>query len=205
MWPAPLALRRASQEISSIHSLNNYWLTLLKFRVLIVLFARPVFLGFRNSARAWPVQPILVNSFAKCIHTAGHPFMLLLHLICLINEFFSSSSPGLLYIFPRRYLGGWNPTSGLKLGSVMLPAAEARPHGQVALIRWPTVDPSHKGCCSWSFIFTHRLSACLWLLFPVYAFLNATCSTSAPPSQPLLKRAGSEAECHFSSFQNKVM
>lgn len=65
MWPAPLALRRASQEISSIHSLNNYWLTLLKFRVLIVLFARPVFLGFRNSARAWPVQPILVNSFAK--------------------------------------------------------------------------------------------------------------------------------------------
>lgn len=54
-----------------------------------------------------------------------HPVMLLLHLVCLIPEGFSHCFPGQLYFFPRRYLGGWNPTSGWELGSVTFPAAEA--------------------------------------------------------------------------------
>ena len=48
----PLFLRTVPQEISSSNSLNNWNFTLLEFRMLTLLFARPVFLEITNSTRS---------------------------------------------------------------------------------------------------------------------------------------------------------
>ena len=53
----PLPLRTVFQCLSSKNSLNSLQLTLLKLRVLTLLFARPAFLEMRNSRRAWSLQP----------------------------------------------------------------------------------------------------------------------------------------------------
>lgn len=54
-----------SQGISCNNSLNSQNFTLLNFRILTLLFARPVFLKITNSARAWSLQPRLPSVFTS--------------------------------------------------------------------------------------------------------------------------------------------
>lgn len=55
-----LSLRRVSQRISSNNSLNIWKLAILKFRLLTLIFARPIFLEIMNSTKAWSLQPRFV-------------------------------------------------------------------------------------------------------------------------------------------------
>lgn len=55
----PMPLRRVSQEIPSSSCLSSWNFSLLKFRVLTLLLARPAFLKITNSTRVWSLQPRL--------------------------------------------------------------------------------------------------------------------------------------------------
>lgn len=58
---ATLSLRTVFQGILPTNSLSSWNSTLPKFRVLTLLFARPVFLKIPNSAGVWSLQPRLLQ------------------------------------------------------------------------------------------------------------------------------------------------
>lgn len=53
LYSVPVSLRTVSQGIPFSNSLSSWKLTLLKFRVLTLLIARPIFLNFINTIRIW--------------------------------------------------------------------------------------------------------------------------------------------------------
>lgn len=134
-----LNLRAGSQGISSNSSLNNLKFTLLRLRVLTLLFAMPIFLETMNSTRTWLLQPEVLPILTSLVGLSApvstkfrNAFPLLSLSNTWIGKLFSMHSwitCSSLCCFPSRHLGGWNLPWGWKPANVILLVVEVRrPH-----------------------------------------------------------------------------
>jgi len=186
--------RAISQGISSSNSLNNWNFTLLEFRMLTLLFARPIL-------QLWSLPPTvpLVLTSLMCSSLLVSTRSRNTSLFCL-----STPGPGsypqcttevfgipcsLLFFLHSRYLSVWNPSSGWESVNAMLFAAEARrSHQQAPFGLWWT-SVSRCPLLVHSLILTYNLSTCLWLFLrdcSLQSFHRAT-PTPLLPCLSLLK------------------
>lgn len=96
---ASSSLRAVSLEVPSCNSLNNWKFTLLKFKVLALLFTWPVALEIVNSSRAWSLRPRLPPILTSPISSSGLVMLLfwLGHLSPGLSSYpWCTKSPGLL-------------------------------------------------------------------------------------------------------------
>lgn len=172
----------ASQETSSILSLNTYKLILLKFRILILFFAR---LEIRNSARAWSVQPRLppvlipLLSISIRLGTTSSHAPALFGSSCTWKLFFLFSWTA---VFLSQEISGWlKPHMRMRAWECDTSCSWSKSSWQeLALIWWLIVHPSHAVSCAWSFICTHRLSQ------PVCGCSSQSIHPLTPPATPPL-------------------